>query len=64
MGEVEVVLGGGVPRQRGDPLQVGAHDAVLGHRRLQPLQSPQLALDLLGDLLGQRAAPRAARAAP
>ena len=53
MGEIEVVLGGGVPGQRHDPLQVGAHDAVLGHRRLEPLQAAQLALDLLGDLLGE-----------
>ncbi len=36
--EVEVVLGRLVPRQRRDPLEVGADDAVLGHRRLQALE--------------------------
>ncbi len=51
--EVEVVLGRLVPRQRGDPLEVVAHDAVLGHRGLQPLEPAELALHLLVSLLGQ-----------
>ena len=42
-----------VPRQRGDPLEVAAHDPVLGHRRLEPLEPRQLAVDLLADLLGE-----------
>ncbi len=53
VGEIEVVLRRGVPRQRGDPLQIGAHDAVLGHRRLQALEAAELTIDLLGDLVGE-----------
>ena len=52
--EVEVVLGRLVPRQRGDPLQVGADDAVLGRLRRQRLQALELAVDLAADVLGQR----------
>ena len=51
--EVEVVLGARAPRQRRDPLEVGADDAVLGRRRRQLLQPRELAVDLLADLLGQ-----------
>ena len=51
--EVEVVLGLLVPRQRRDPLEIRANDAVLGHRRLQPLEPGQLAVDLLADDLGE-----------
>ena len=51
--EVEVVLGRRVPRQRRDPLQVGADDAVLGRRLGQPLEPRELAVGDLADLLGQ-----------
>ena len=51
--EVEVVLGRGVPRQRRDPLEVGADDAVLGRRLGQPLEPRELAVGDLADLLGQ-----------
>ena len=51
--EVEVVLGRRVPRQRGDPLEVRADDAVLGGLRRQRLEALELAVDLLADLLGQ-----------
>ena len=61
--EVEVVLGADAPRQRRDPLQVGADDAVLGGLGGQLLQAVQLAVDLLADVLGQLARRRAARAA-
>ena len=54
MSEVEVVLGRLVPRQRGDPLEVGADDAVLGGLRRQRLQALELAVDLAADVLGQR----------
>src|SRR3954452_15722222 len=52
--EVEVVLGRVAPRQRGDPLEVRADDAVLGglgRERLQPLE---LAVDLAADVLLER----------
>ena len=52
--EVEVVLGRRVPRQRGDPLQVGADHAVLGRRLRQLLEPRELAV---GDLAHR---PRAA----
>ena len=51
--EVEVVLGHLVPRQRDDPVQVRADDAVLGRRRGQLLQPGELALRCLADILGQ-----------
>ena len=51
--EVEVVLGRRVPRQRRDPLQVRADDAVLGGRRRQVLQPRELAVGLLARVLGQ-----------
>ena len=51
--EVEVVLGRLVPRQRRDPLQVGADDAVLGGLRRQALEPVELAVGLLADVLGQ-----------
>ncbi len=53
MRQVEVVLGRLVPRKRGDPLEVTAHDSVLGHRRLQALEPAELSVDLLAHLLGQ-----------
>ena len=52
--EVEVVLGRLVPRQRGDPLEVGPDDAVLGGLGRQRLQALELAIDLAADILGQR----------
>ena len=52
--EVEVVLGAGVPRQRGDPLEVGADDAVLGRLRRQLLEARELAVGLRPDGVGQR----------
>jgi hypothetical protein len=51
--EVEVVLGRLVPRQRGDPLQVAADDAVLGRRGRQALEAGELAVGLPADLVGQ-----------
>ncbi len=54
MVEVEVVLGRGVPRERLDPLQVVANDAVLRRRGRQSLEPAELAVDGLADLLGQR----------
>ena len=51
--EVEVVLGGGVPRQRGDPVEVRADDAVLGHAGCRRSQPGELAVGLLAHLLGQ-----------
>ena len=53
--EVEVVLGRLVPRQRRDPLEVGADDAVLGRGLRQLLQPRELAVGLLAHR------PRAAR---
>src|SRR4051794_12390562 len=52
--EVEVVLGAHAPRQRGDPLQVAADDAVLGRLGGQLLEAVQLALGLLAHVVGQR----------
>ena len=54
VGEVEVVLGRRVPRQRRDPLEVRPDDAVLGGLRRQLLEALELAVDLAADLLGQR----------
>ena len=51
--EVEVVLGRRVPRQRRDPLQVGADHAVLGRRLRQLLEPRELAVGDLADVLGQ-----------
>ena len=51
--EVEVVLGHLVPRQRQDPVEVGADDAVLGRGRRQLLEPRELALGRLADVLGQ-----------
>ena len=51
--EVEVVLGRRAPRQRRDPLQPAADDAVLGGGLRQALQPRELAVDLRADLLGQ-----------
>ena len=51
--EIEIVLGGLVPRQRRDPLEVAADHAPLRHRRLEPLEPGQLAVGLLADLLGE-----------
>src|SRR3954453_21574538 len=51
--EVEVVLGGGVPRQRGDPFQVAADDAVLARRRRQTLEPRELALGLFAHRVGE-----------
>ena len=62
MGEVEVVLGRLRPRQRDDPLQVGADHAVFGRRRRQPLEPPELALGR-GRGLPPAAAPRRSGAA-
>jgi hypothetical protein len=53
MVEIEVVLGGLVPGQRRDPLQVAADDAVLGGRGGQALEPLQLAVGLAPDLLGE-----------
>ena len=53
IGEIEVVDGGLVPRQRGDPVEVGADDAVLGRRGRKPLEPSELAVDGLLDLLGK-----------
>ena len=52
------------PRQRRDPVEVRADDAVLGRGGGQALEPAELAHRRLLDLLGQRRAPRAARAAP
>ena len=52
--EVEVVLGERAPRQRQDPFEVGADDAVLGRGRRQPLEPPELALGGLAHILRQR----------
>ncbi len=51
--EVEVVLGRCVPRQRRDPLEVGADDAVLGRRRRQLLEPAELAVGRLARVLRQ-----------
>ena len=51
--EVEVVLGGVGPRQREDPVEVGADDAVLGGGRRQLLEPRELAAGGLEHLLGQ-----------
>ncbi len=51
MGEVEVVLGGLVPRQREDPVEVGADDAVLRGGRRQLLEPRELAVGGLADVL-------------
>ena len=51
--EIEVVLGRRVPRQRCDPLQVRADDAVLGGLRREVLQPAELAIDLLAHVVGQ-----------
>ena len=51
--EVEVVLGGLAPRQRQDPVDVGADHAVLGRGGRELLEPPELALDGLLGLLGQ-----------
>ena len=52
--EVEVVLGERLPRQRDDPLEVGADDAVLGCRLRQALEPRQLAIGGLLSVLRQR----------
>ena len=62
--QVEIVLGGARPRQRGDPLEVGADHAVLDGLRREALEAPQLPLGHLPGVLGQLRPPRAARAAP
>ena len=61
--EVEVVLGERVPRQRENPLEVGADHAVLGGGRRQPLEPRELPVGRLAHVLGQRRARRGARAA-
>ena len=53
--EVEVVLGERRPRQREDPLEVRADDAVLGRGRRQLLEPRELAVGRLAHLLGQLA---------
>ena len=53
VGDVKVVLGGAAPRQLDQPLEIGADDAVLGGRRRQALQAPQLAIGLLSGVLGE-----------
>jgi hypothetical protein len=53
VGEVEVVLGRLAPRQRDDPLQPAADDAVLGGGLRQALQARELAVGLRADRLGQ-----------
>ena len=52
--EVEVVLGGLIPGQRDDPVQVGSDDAVLGRCGRELLEPRQLALDRLVHAFGQR----------
>ncbi len=52
--EVEVVVGERSPRERQDPLEVGADHAVLRGRRRQLLEPAELALCRLGDVLRQR----------
>ena len=52
--EVEVVGRRRVPRQRGQPLEVGADHAVLGGGLRQLLEPRELALGLAAHLLGQR----------
>ena len=49
--QVEVVVGEGVPRERGDPVEVGADDPVLRGRGRQPLQPAQLPVDRAAHLL-------------
>ena len=61
--EVEVVLGVRAPRQRRDPLEVGADHAVLGRRLRQALEPRQLAVGRLPHVVGQRQRLDAARAA-
>ncbi len=51
--EVEVVLGELGPRQRDDPVEVGADDAVLGGGRRQLLEPGELAERGLQHVLGQ-----------
>ena len=51
--EVEVVLRRLRPRQRDDPLEVGADDPVLGRLRGKALEATQLALGLLAGMLGK-----------
>ncbi len=52
--EVEVVGRRRVPRQRGEPLEVGADHAVLGGGLRQLLQPRELAVGLAPHVLGQR----------
>src|SRR4051794_14353770 len=52
--ELEVVLGRRVPRQRRDPLEVRADDAVLGRLRRQRLEPLELAVDLPAHVVRER----------
>ena len=51
--DVEVVLGRGRPRQVDEPLEVGAHDGVLGRLRRDDAQALELVLGGLARLLRQ-----------
>jgi hypothetical protein len=51
--EIEVVGCRDVPRQRDDPVEVGANDAVLGGGGRQPLEPAELAEGSLRDVLRQ-----------
>src|SRR6185437_16345901 len=51
--EIEIVGRRDVPRQRGDPVEIGANDAVLGCRRGQALEPAELSERRLSDLLRQ-----------
>ncbi len=53
VGQLEVVTGRLVPRERRDPLEISADHAPFGHRGLQPLEPCELAIGLLAHLLGQ-----------
>ena len=51
--EIEVVGRRHAPRQRREPVEVGADHAVLGRRRREPLEPRELAVGRLAHVLGQ-----------